>query len=96
MEDTSTEGPRFLKVADVPEGSVLVLTSGRTQTHPQYGQSVVAQVEGGKLARLSMKSGIVKGLQSGKLHFPIRVTTATVFGTKGTYRTFVLAPKLPA
>ena len=92
MTDTSSERAMFLKVADVPDGTVITLKGGRTQ-QGQYGEQVVAQTNDGHLVSLSMKSGIVKGLMSGKLHFPLRVTPATVFGAKGPYRTFALAPK---
>ena len=94
MTDTSdTERPKFLKVADVPDGTVITLKGGRTE-QGQYGQQLVAQTDDGRLVSLSMKSGIVKGLVSGKLKFPLRVTPSTVFGEKGTYRTFSLAPRI--
>lgn len=95
MDNTSTNGtqrPTFLKVADVPDGTVVTLKGGRTQ-NGKFGEQVVAQTDDGRLVSLSMKSGIVKGLMNGKLHFPLRITPSTVFGAKGPYRTFALAPR---
>ena len=95
MSNTSNENaerPSFLKVADVPDGTVVTLKGGRTQ-QGKFGEQVVAQTDDGRLVSLSMKSGIVKGLLSGKLHFPLRITPSTVFGAKGPYRTFALAPR---
>jgi hypothetical protein len=92
MSDTSSEAPHFLKVKDVPNGTVLTLENGRTQ-QGKYGEQVVARTSDGNLVSLSMNSGIAKGLLSGKLHFPLRITPSTVFGSKGPYRTFTLAPR---
>ncbi len=93
MTETSNERPSYLKVADVPDGSVITLKSGRTQMG-QYGEQVVALTSDNHLVSLSIKSGIAKGLMSGKLKFPLRITPSTVFGAKGPYRTFALAPRL--
>ena len=107
---SATQPKTTLKPTDVPAGTVVVAESARP-TVDNYGHDQLAcRLSGdfqGRVAYLSMDSGPAKGLASGKLVMPLRLTPTTLYLAPrtskdgkalkaGTYVMWGLAPKAKA
>jgi len=93
--ESANERPT-LKAIESRMGLVFDVVSG-TEITGTYGPQVKLQVRGGKVIYVNGKSGIAKGLASGKLtpsmEKPLRLTVVRKFGAKGPYLTWALAPR---
>lgn len=92
----NTEAPttgRYLRAADY-QNKVVVVTSGRIRAGkfgPQF--VLVTGDEARSKVGISLKSGIGKGIQSGKLKMPLRLVGTQAITPTGLVYTWDLAPK---
>jgi hypothetical protein len=95
-ETTTTKTYVVIKPADSPAGEVYEVVGARSVTG-KFGPQMALQAKGGKTLYVSGKSGIAKGLASGKLRpsmaTPLRITASTAYGAKGPFQTWALAPR---
>jgi hypothetical protein len=69
--------------------SVVIATSAKSVAGT-YGPQLALRLKDGRVAYISTKSGIAKGLASGKLSMPLRLTGTTVYGKPYTDKEGVL------
>ena len=80
-----------LKPKDVL-GKTFKVTGARSVSG-KYGPQLRLQLDGGHSTYISEKSGIAKGLVSGKLKVPLNIKAVNAFGEKGMYVAWDLAPR---
>ncbi len=89
---TSTTEKATMKPAEMTLGQVYEVVTARN-VPGKFGEQVKLSIKGGRQVYIRATSGIAKGLASGKLKMPLRITVTTAYGEKGPYPTVTLAPK---
>ena len=78
-----------VKAKDVGRATII----GATETEGLYGPQLRLRTEGGQTIYIPTTSGLAKGIMSGKLTFPLVVSTQRGYGPNGPYSFLGLAPR---